>query len=299
MCQSITVYRQKNIPQRYALSVYTAFSSVALIGFLCFEGAIVNHGLPWIQLLASAAVCLGLLSIPRRPVVFRAETAVLNESGVSTLDWIFFSWGLHREASALPATLKLQDLPRIPFSQSAAAGRRQLDAADQTRALWRQLATIFQKPLALQWSLVLLEAASEFGSRFVVHSLLRRLETRPEIDASTWAWVALLALSLLSVSACGNWSSWIGHTRIQLPMLGLLQSLAFEKSLRLRSGGDGNSTDGKRRMKAPSVTDAIQSHRHVTRHRNLISRYDTNSVYHTAILLPRLFLAPIIYRSPP
>ena len=112
---------------------------------------------------------------------------------------------------------------------------------------------------------MLLEAASEFGSRFVVHCLLRRLETSPDTDARTWTWVALLPGSLLGVSACSNWSSWIGHTRIQLPMLGLLQSLAFEKSMRLRSGSEGKSTEGKHRTNAPSVMDAIQSHMYVTR----------------------------------
>ncbi|KAM3452335.1 hypothetical protein MY3296_004626 [Beauveria thailandica] len=210
--------------------------------------------------MAAAAVFLSLLSVPRRPVVFRRETAVLNESGVSILDWMFFSWGLHRDRSLLSTTLNLRNLPRIPSSQSSSTLRKQFDACNQTKALWIQLATIFQKPLVLQASLVLLGAASEFGSRFVIHSLLQRLEKGPDIDAWTWIWVALLPASLLCVSACDNWSSWIGHTRIQLPMLGLLQSLAFEKSMRLRWASDDTSTEGKHTTNAPSVMDVIESH---------------------------------------
>ncbi|PQK15090.1 hypothetical protein BB8028_0005g06060 [Beauveria bassiana] len=219
-----------------------------------------DHKLPWIQLMAAAAVFLSLLSVLRRPVVFRRGTAVLNESGVSILDWIFFSWGLHSESPPLSTTLNLDNLPRIPSSQSSTMLREQFDSCNQTKALWMQLATMFRKPLVLQASLVLLGAASEFGSRFVVHSLLKRLEKGLDIDAWTWIWVALLPASLVCVSACDNWSSWIGHTRIQLPILGLLQSLAFEKSMRLRWASGDTSTEGKHTTNSPSIMDVIESH---------------------------------------
>lgn len=263
MFQSIYICQQKSIAQRYDSSIYAALSTAVLVGFLCYEWACSSYEFSWLQLMAALAVALSLLSIPRRPVVFRGATPVLNESGVSILDWISFSWSLHRESSAPPRPLKLEDLPRVPFSQSSSTLRKQFDSCDQTKTLWRQLATIFRKPLVLQWSLVLLEAGSEFGSRLIVHSLLQRLETGPNADVWAWLWVALLPASLLGVSACDNWSGWIGHTRIQLPMLGLLQSLAFEKSMRLRSGGDSISTEEKHRTNAPSAMDAIQSHRYV------------------------------------
>ncbi|KAM3496194.1 hypothetical protein MY3957_000651 [Beauveria namnaoensis] len=236
-----------------------AYTAV-LILFLWYEWVFSDHKLPWIQLMAAVAIFLSLLSVPRRPVVFRRGTAVLNESGVSILDWIFFSWGLHSESPPLSTTLNLGNLPIIPLSQSSTTLRKQFDSCKQTKALWMQLATMFRKPLVLQASLVLLGAASEFGSRFVVHSLLQRLEKGLDIDAWTWIWVALLPASLLCVSACDNWSSWIGHTRIQLPMLGLLQSLAFEKSMRLRWASGDTSTEGKHTTNSPSVMDVIESH---------------------------------------
>ncbi|KAM3508219.1 hypothetical protein MY11210_006819 [Beauveria gryllotalpidicola] len=43
-------------------------------------------------------------------------------------------------------------------------------------------------------------------------------------------------------------------------MLGLLQSLVFEKSMRLRSRGRDTSTDGNKGTKPPSVIDGIESH---------------------------------------
>ncbi|KAM0744248.1 hypothetical protein ACQRIT_001562 [Beauveria bassiana] len=259
-CQSIIVCQQTSIPQKYRLSNYTALSAAVLILFLWYEWVFSDHKLPWIQLMAAVAIFLSLLSVPRRPVVFRRGTAVLNESGVSILDWIFFSWGLHSESPPLSTTLNLGNLPIIPLSQSSTTLRKQFDSCKQTKALWMQLATMFRKPLVLQASLVLLGAASEFGSRFVVHSLLQRLEKGLDIDAWTWIWVALLPASLLCVSACDNWSSWIGHTRIQLPMLGLLQSLAFEKSMRLRWASGDTSTEGKHTTNPPSVMDVIESH---------------------------------------
>lgn len=260
MFQSIYICQQKKIAQRYDSSIYAALSSAVLIGFLWYEWACSSYESSWPQIMAALAIALSLFSIPRRPVVFRGATPVLNESGVSILDWIFFSWSLHRESSAL---LKLEDLPRVPFSQSSSTLRKHFASCDQTKTLWRQLATIFRKPLVLQWSLVLLEAGSEYGSRLIVHSLLQRLETGPNTDIWVSLWVALLPASLLGVSACDNWSGWVGHTRIQLPMLGLLQSLAFEKSMRLRSGGDSRYTEEKHRTNAPSAMDAIQSHRYV------------------------------------
>ncbi|KAJ3493180.1 hypothetical protein NLG97_g4897 [Lecanicillium saksenae] len=201
--QSFVVWQESVVERRYCLSHNASISSMALLGFIC------------------------LLSLPRHPVVFCGKTPVTNESGVSIIDWIFFSWGLHRDCSTLPAALKLEDVPRIPYRQTASATRKQYD------------------------------------SRLVVHRLLNRLETSPAVDSWTWTWVALLMLSLISVSVCDKWSSWIGEARIQLPMLGLLQSLAFEKSMRLRSGGGGTPTTEKKKASLPSAVDVIMSHSNV------------------------------------
>ncbi|TQV92229.1 ABC bile acid transporter [Cordyceps javanica] len=264
MYQSFAVCQQKSIQQRYKMSIYTAASSLILIASLFYEHLMVPHNLFWPQLVVAAVVLFILLSFPRHAVVFCGNTAVLNESGVSILDWVFFSWGLHREHTALPATLKLQDLPRIPASQTSSAMRRKYDVCDQTKELWLQLAIIFRKPLLIQWTLVLLEKASEFGSRYVVYNLLRSLEMHSHTVPWIWTWVVLLPLSLLGVSICDNWSGWIGHTRIQLPMLGLLQTLLFEKSMRLRSGVNGGPAGAKQDANCPSLMDAIESHRYAT-----------------------------------
>lgn len=239
---------------------------------------------------------LGFLSFPRRPVVFMGTAEVLNEKGVSILDWVLFSWGLHKNYANLPTSLRMQDLPRIPYSQSASTVRGQYDTCDKITVLWRRLAILFLQPCLMQWILALLEALSEFSTRFVVHHLLQRLENQPKIDAWTFAWVALLPLSLLSESLWGNWSTWTGHTRIQLPMLGLLQSLVFEKSLRLHAGTGDKSTKEKSNHEAPSTMDAVFSHRYVFRKK--IMNAIIMRICGTAVLLLWLFSVPTTCQSP-
>ncbi|KAM3549977.1 hypothetical protein ARSEF4850_008579 [Beauveria asiatica] len=211
-------------------------------------------------LMAAAAVFLSLLSVPRRPVVFRRETAVLNESGVSILDWNFFFVGSAARPSITVYKLESKEPAENAFQPvfiylEKAVRRLQSDQSAMDTACHD-----FTEALGLAGVIGAVGGSIRIWQSLVIHSLLQRLEKGPDIDASTWIWVALLPASLLCVSACDNWSSWIGHTRIQLPMLGLLQSLAFEKSMRLRWASDDTSTEGKHTTNAPSVMDVIESH---------------------------------------
>ncbi|KAM3549979.1 hypothetical protein ARSEF4850_008581 [Beauveria asiatica] len=210
--------------------------------------------------MAAAAVFLSLLSVPRRPVVFRRETAVLNESGVSILDWNFFFVGSAARPSITVYKLESKEPAENAFQPvfiylEKAVRRLQSDQSAMDTACHD-----FTEALGLAGVIGAVGGSIRIWQSLVIHSLLQRLEKGPDIDASTWIWVALLPASLLCVSACDNWSSWIGHTRIQLPMLGLLQSLAFEKSMRLRWASDDTSTEGKHTTNAPSVMDVIESH---------------------------------------
>lgn len=148
---------------------------------------------------------------------------------------------------------------------------------------------IFSTGLIIQWILVVLDAVAEISSRYIVQNLLQSLERSSHIDRWTWTWVALLPLSLLSVAICHNWSSWIGHTRVQLPMIGLLRSLAFEKSMRLRSANEGTPANEKQKQSAPpSTMDVIENYRYIAATCILRHTYHTNGSHLTAARLLKL-----------
>ncbi len=162
------------------------------------------------------------------------------------LDWLVLSWGLHPEHAKLPATLSFSDLPRVAHDQSARGVRKRFDAGDHTKPLWRQLTKAFICPLTLQWLLEILDAASQFGTRFAMHRLLQHLESASARDTMTWVWVAMVAACQLGETVGDNWGGWVGHSKLQLPLLSLVQSLILEKMMRLKAQDESSGTDDKK-----------------------------------------------------
>ena len=219
--------------------------------------AFADYDLPWPQLVALLVLLLAFLSFPRRPDVFFRGKRILNENGVSVLDWMLFSWGLHPLFARLPETLEFQDVPRLGHSQSVRGIRSRFEAGDQTRALWVQLATVVLGPLTLQWTLVLLDALSEFGTRFALRHLLQCLESDSKRGTWPWVWLILIAISLFGETTCNNWLTWTGHAKLQLPLTSLLQSLLFEKMMRRRADIDSTAHDAKEERTTFNVVDMM------------------------------------------
>lgn len=259
--QSLAVNRQLSIQTRYTKSLCAAVSCTAILALHWQQYIATGNNLNFLELVPAVSLLICFLSLPRRPLVYRGNTAVLNESGVSVLNWLLFSWGLHRDEAILADHLTIEDLPKLPFNRSVRAQRKIYDDVSEGESLWKRLARVFIFSLSAQWLLVAIQAVSELSIRFVVQHLLERLERRPGSDVWTWTWIGLLPFSLLASNACTAWASWIGNSRIKLPMIGLIQSLVFEKSMRLRAESDGASTNAKNKSDAPSTMDATYTHR--------------------------------------
>lgn len=270
------VHQSSSVQQRYKLAMSSTVSALSLVIFIChfhfhLQPAARYYTTLWTELAAASVTLVALLSLPRRPVVFsrRNQQPILNESGVSFVDWFMFSWGLHSYSDKIPATLKLLDLPHIVHKQSARVLRDRFGRYSSDQTLWKRLLRVFFKPLIGGWILIALEIIFDLGSSFAMHHFLQQLQRAesPGLNHTdkTWVWAALMPLSMLGKVVCENWQDWISHTKLQMPMISLLQSLVFEKAMRVQANED-SPTEKKHdsRDTAPPLTDAIFDHRHVT-----------------------------------
>jgi hypothetical protein len=259
--QANTVLRQKAVHQRYKQACISGASVVVILAYYWYRWSALNGHLHLHEAVSAFVSLLAFLSFPRRPVVYSKGNKIIHEKGVSVLGWLLFSWGLHPEHGSLPATLAFSDLPRIGYNQSAQGVRKRFDAGDHTKPLWKQLTRVCLGPLVLQWILVLLEALSEFLIRFAMHHLLQSLEITSSRESRVWAWVALIAVGQLGETAADSWGGWIGHTKLQLPTLALIQSLIFEKMMRTYAQDDPTDGGKNRDHTAPNPMDLLDDDR--------------------------------------
>jgi hypothetical protein len=191
---------------------------------------------------------------------------VLNETGVSPLDWFFFSFGLHRDVHELPETLSFEDLPRVANARSAKALRERFDGISSTnkygsqRPLWQRLGRLMFRPLVTQWTLIIVEAICEIGTRYFMQQLLRRLEDSSHGPRNPWVWVVMLGLCSWGDTACDNWLSWTSNTRVLLPLIAVVQSLLYEKMMRSRKTDGRRKENGKEEKEhiPPNVLNLIE-----------------------------------------
>lgn len=255
--QAHILTRATNVRQRYRQSVTAGLSALTILAHHGYTYATLNFRFQFNEIVACTSILLACASFPGRPVVFHRGNRILHEKGVSVLDWLLFSWGLHPNHAKLPDALTFADLPRVAYAQSARGTKRRYHDKGGSRPLWRQLTRVFLGPLILQWTMVFLEAASEFGIRFAMHRLLQHLETASVRDTWTWIWVATVAACQLGEAIGDNWGPWIGHTKLQLPMLGLIQSLVVEKMMRLKAQDEYSGNDRRKQPAGPDVMEIL------------------------------------------
>lgn len=271
--QALIVSLEPSFRQRYAHGI--RLSSSAAISFLCLldrENFMHSGRLEviWLQVGSLLAVFLAGLSIPRHPSVLYQGLKVDREFSVSFWSRLTFSWGpFHASGSIIPGSMKMADLPEVGHASRVATLKEIWTAAGTNKPvhLWRHLMRAFFPTLIIQWSLVLVYSASQFGSRFALFRLLQCLEIEGQPSNSAPFWVVGLGVGLLVETLSNSWLIWFTQMRLQIPIEGLLKSLIVEKLTRRppavakgrmqKRGGKG--THGNQ-FEYPSLTDILSNH---------------------------------------
>lgn len=218
--------------------------------------------------IAALSILFGLGSLHRRPAVFLDSSPVDQETTVSLLAMLSFSWyPFHRTGIGYPDSLDLQDLPAVASNLRARNLRAAFGSRERSSRLWKRLIGTFWVRLGQQLLLVVVKVVSEFGSRLALHRLLQALE-KPALDASeARLWVLLLGVALTFDAIAGGWLAWITQMKLQMPIIALLKALIFEKMTRRQITYEDNSLrdDNSARKIYPhlnsSLTDMMSNDR--------------------------------------
>lgn len=268
--QAWSISLQTTIIQKYNQGKLGAVSAIAIvINCACRWFFSQDSWSPqlWLQIAVAVATCLSFLSFPKRPVVFFNGNAVVNENGASVIDWLLLSWGfLYQRATDVPEEISLEDVPAVGSSLRLNALRAKFSTTEESNGLWTRLLRVVSRPLVVQYTLVIVKATSEFGSRFALFKLLVSLENNTTRANEAALFAALIAFSLVVETISGNWLSWVTHAKLYLPLDALLQSLIYEKLTRKRAITDSTRNDGSKKENAPSTSDMVNNHRYEIPH---------------------------------
>lgn len=123
--------------------------------------------------------------------------------------------------------------------------------------LWKQFLLAFLTEMAQQCLLVLVNALSEFGSRFALFKLLQCLENATN-TGKTLIWVVLMGAGLLIETVSTSWVIWVSQMRLHLPAEQMLKTFIFEKSTRRQLIAEtSQSISGQ--QDSPSLTDLVSN----------------------------------------
>lgn len=199
-------------------------AEVRISGILCL-----------VQLAAALAAACSFAAFPRRPDVYEDGCLVDQQNTLSLLSLFSYSWNrivfeIPKERQLAPA-----DIPALDWRTRS----RNLQADFLARCgggqLWRQLIRAYLSQLVIQWTLTLIIAFLALFPQVVLYNFLERIETRKDYsttDPALLAWVFGLLLSQLLYVGVYNWLRWITNSRLDTPVLSLLQSLVFFKALK-------------------------------------------------------------------
>ncbi|KAL1880523.1 hypothetical protein VTK73DRAFT_5723 [Phialemonium thermophilum] len=234
---------------RFRLAAYGFLSSLLLFLFLCARdaftvlAAVTDHDIKtrawgvssFLQVFAALTTAVAFAGFPRRPdvyyqgcVVDQQHTASLLSLFSYSFDRIIFDIGKDKE-------MRLADIPALDYKTRSANLTKNFLARRGTGRLWRQLVRVYSGELLIQWTLTLVISFLALFPQLMLYNFLRRIEARQDYasaDPTLLAWVVGLLLSQLLQVGVQNWLRWIVNTRLEVPLLSLLQSLVFDKALK-------------------------------------------------------------------
>lgn len=213
---------------RNGLSALDAVASDGLVrafGALCL-----------VEVVAALAAGFAFASFPRRPDVYLGEELVDQQRTVSMLKLLSFSWNRPIFDMAKERRLDMADLPKLGASTRSKNLNAGYLAGEQKGRLWWLLIKHYSPALAVQWTLTAITSALAMFPQYALYHFLEKLETRHMYEGSDprlWVWVAALCFSLLLQVCVSNAMSWLTMSQLNTPLSSLIQTLVFQKSLRL------------------------------------------------------------------
>lgn len=206
------------------------------------------------QLAAALAAACSFAAFPRRPDVYEDGHLVDQQHTLSLLSLFSYSW--NRVIFDIPkgGQMNMSDIPMLDHSTRSRNLRDSFFARrGKGSRLWRQLIKAYSRELVIQWLLTLVIAFLALFPQLVLFKFLERIESREDFnsaDPGLFAWVFGLLLSQLLQVGVYNWLRWITNSRLDTPVLSLLQALVFSKALKqYETAAPGQKEGGKEKDK--------------------------------------------------
>ncbi|KAB8343200.1 hypothetical protein FH972_022790 [Carpinus fangiana] len=257
---------------RFELGLLAAASTATLLFQCAFEAAnasgtkSTHRSVLFLRALQTGfgfVTFLCLLSLRRRPVVFRHGRPVDAQFSVSAASRYSYSWvdsvlKTAREQGSLNDT----DLPLLDASMGSrhlALRFRALSHPQQS--LWKAIIRAHIWDFIRQWTICVFESVALFGPQICLYRLLSLLEKRDTDSVSNndlWTWAAALVVSKLLHMFLQNWRLWIGWGILCTNVRTQLIALIYHKNINQPDAKDlGKKKDKKDEMnKVPSTPDA-------------------------------------------
>ena len=189
-----------------------------------------------LELLTALAAALAFASFPHRPDVYHKGSLVDQQHAVSLLSRFTFSWNKLVFDISKERKLNQEDLPSMDGDTRSSNVNARFQLKDTKGRLWWQIMSSFWFPLAVQWTLTLIQAALALFPQYVLYNFLEGLEVPPELrrsDPKLWGWVVGMGSSLFLQIWVSSAQRWNTASRLEAPVLSLIQSLVFQKALKL------------------------------------------------------------------
>ncbi|OAA54758.1 ABC bile acid transporter [Niveomyces insectorum RCEF 264] len=260
-CASIPTKLQYD--RRFLLATVGFWSSVILLGSLGFRygydvvyvlsgrnhesadrrNTALGAAACWlVQILAALAAALSFASFPHRPDVYYDGNLVDQQHASSLLTRFGFNWNRVVFDIANERKLELQDLPNLDGDTrsscvSAHYVGRGGGVGGKKGRLWWQLIMACKWPLFLQWVLTFVRSVLALFPQFVLYQFLEGLDNHQggnkAANPRLWGWVIGLGASLMLQVWVNSVQRWLTFSRLEAPLSSLVQSLIFQKALRL------------------------------------------------------------------
>lgn len=300
-CATLPVKHQYQ--RRYKLSLYALVTSTVLFASLVTRfggpllevvkdarkttesGATITIAVSWfVQMLAAIVAMIAFSSFPQRPDVYHDGRLVDQQNTASLIRRMGYAWNKVVFVVAKERQLTKADLPDLDFTRRSKNVNVAFLAQNFTGRLWRQLIVAHWGRLAQQWALSFTISALALFPQYVLYNFLEILEKPRRDDGNKFdptliAWVFSLFVSLLLQVWVNNTMRWLTYTRLEQPVLQLLQSLVFQKAMRLKetaspptkSEGEGKDKDqigsgSTNKSAGPDTRQSIVNHMKLDRY---------------------------------
>lgn len=259
--QAVSIWAERSPTKRFALGRYGFIASVLAIAISIIEPyfwwssyrlmPFYNLQKPLIiaQLVVASLQAFLYILLPRRPDVFRDGKLVDQQSTVSFLSRITFSWAdTVLKFTARKKSLDIDDLPELHKAMRSKTLRSDFDNVKGSRRLWKTLILAHFPALVEQLLLTLVASVMNFAPQVALLGILRSLEARETEDWEpwqTWVWVFALGVLMLVSSTIEARLYWVVYSDLGIPVLEQLSAVIFAKSMRRKDVKNVKKTSSK------------------------------------------------------